>query len=668
MAKREFKDARLFRRGKSRFIWTRLPGGRRESTKCTSERAAVAYANRREREIADPRIARSQATRWDDAVIALLDELRRRGRSPATIDKNERKLAHYPRVWGSLENPAVDMAIGDIDADKVNAYIDQRLSEGVKRITIRDELVALGQLLKLQRRAKRYPHDVAEVLPVQWETGHKPRQRWLTREEYPKLWAALPAKRRPYLDYSIAIGGRMSEVARARHGDVGVLSVLVRGSKTEAAWQHIPITEITRPLIDRATRCPAGVAEIFIPGAPMFAPWANINRDLKKACAKAGIPPVSTNDLRRTFAQWHAEAGIEPSLLAPMLRHTTDKLAQTTYGKTNTERVGRLVAERLAGVPSLHGDQQRAPRQQHQPQTENTQNTGESAPPAEVESATSALGKPGEGAETPGDMAPEHGGVSELDGAGRDLFLALENVARDPERWQLWLDQVCSALQKARAANRKPCGPCEGMGTRPSELGGEEPCPFCNGTGFVERPQTSAGCARPHPTAKQDPLRPVRRVESAADSDHQPAGVAGEAGNSSKRAWRYVGFFANREASALREMGALVVDARLAWQLRHRADRLERLAQTPQTPAPARPPPSPTQGAPGAGTISFREIHLTGEDGRPLVFRDRGTVAAFDALAAIHGDRRVMTRGALESAAWADEVVARAEDAERIHG
>jgi integrase len=345
MAKGKFNDARLFRRGKSRYIWTRLPGGRRESTKCTNERAATAYANRREREIADPRIARAQAKRWDDAVIDLLDELRRRGRAPATIDKNERKLAHYPRVWGSEDAPAVDMAIGDIDADKVNAYIDQRLREGVKRITIRDELVALGQLLKLQRRAKRYPHDVAEVLPVQWETGHKPRERWLTRDEYKKLLTFLPRKRQAHLAYSIAIGGRMSEVARALNGDIGVDTVLVRGTKTAAARQRIPVTEIMKPLLVRVLSWSRtqGHTESDL----LFEPWTNINRDLKDACARAGIPPVSTNDLRRTFAQWHADAGIEPSLLAPMLRHTTDKLAQTTYGKTTAERVGRLVAERL---------------------------------------------------------------------------------------------------------------------------------------------------------------------------------------------------------------------------------------------------------------------------------------------------------------------------------
>jgi integrase len=416
MAKSKLKDTRLFWRDeKSRYIWTRLPGGRRESTKCTSERAAVAYANRREREIADPRIARSQATRWDDSVIDLLDELRRRGRAPATIDKNERKLAHYPRVWGSLDAPAVDMAIGDIDADKVNTYIDQRLSEGVARITIRDELVALGQLLKLQRRAKRYPYDVAEVLPVQWETGHKPRSRWLSRTEYEALREALPEGRRAHLDYSIAIGGRMSEVPRAQWGDIGDDDVLVRGSKTEGSWKRIPLTAITRPLIMSALAHAPIRPRTGLFSGPMFRPWLNINRDLKKACKAAGIPPVSTNDLRRTFGHWHAEAGIPAALIAPMLRHTTDKLAQTTYARPNVERTGRLVAEHLAGVLNVPSAQQQTPDQPHQPQAESCQNFEEDAPPVRFERTASALGKPELSDEVPEDWRFKPRGVPEVD-------------------------------------------------------------------------------------------------------------------------------------------------------------------------------------------------------------------------------------------------------------
>lgn len=157
-----------------RVYWTNL-GGRRVSTGCTTLDAAKRWRAARELERADPRRAASEAATLADAIRDLYQELRRRGRSAATIERAKQKLGHFPRLWGE------DCRMATIDARKVSAYIDARLADSYettgfktpKRITIRDELGFLGQLLKLARRHGIYPHHIEDVLPLSFDTAHK---------------------------------------------------------------------------------------------------------------------------------------------------------------------------------------------------------------------------------------------------------------------------------------------------------------------------------------------------------------------------------------------------------------------------------------------------------------------------------------------------------------
>lgn len=81
-------------------------------------------------------------------------------------------------------------------------------------------------------------------------------------------------------------------------------------------------------------------------------------RDVGAACVRAGIEHLSCNDLRRAFAGWHREAlmavGASASsaaeLVSKLLRHATDRLAQTTYADVDAQVVGRVISK-LLGPP-----------------------------------------------------------------------------------------------------------------------------------------------------------------------------------------------------------------------------------------------------------------------------------------------------------------------------
>lgn len=75
---------------------------------------------------------------------------------------------------------------------------------------------------------------------------------------------------------------------------------------TSARGRLVPIvTPAQRSLLEFAVKYAGGT------DGAMFTPWSNVRRDLHAACKRAGIAPCSPNDLRRTFADWLVEAGVE---------------------------------------------------------------------------------------------------------------------------------------------------------------------------------------------------------------------------------------------------------------------------------------------------------------------------------------------------------------------
>lgn len=402
------RDKRLYRRG--RFWWARVTDERgrivRVSTRCTDAEAASAFADEWERRAANPAYRRAAEATLEDGIRDWFAELDRRKLSEATISIARTKAGHFVRLWGA------DLPLLHITNDRVLGYIDAREGElagrEAARHTIKKELGALKGILEWARFRGVFPHDLATVLPPKYSSGHRPRSRWLTLDEARRLIRALTPDRAAHVAFILATGARRGESFRARredvhHDDVEPYVVL-RGTKTERAREDgtVPITGITYLFLRFALeRAPGKGAK------PLFRPWGKMVRDLDKACARAGIAKASANDLRRTFGKWHRLAGASAEQVAVMLRHTTDKLAQTTYGRIDGREIGRhvrLVAplpQLPAGsVPDLYAETA---------QTDSNDPNGEddmqeiTVSPARLERATPGLGSQ----ETSGVSGPE---------------------------------------------------------------------------------------------------------------------------------------------------------------------------------------------------------------------------------------------------------------------
>lgn len=377
---------------RGRIYWTSI-GGERVSTGCKDREAARVARARLEREAADPAHAASRRTKVGDMIAHVLaDRKTAKGKTGGTLAPEslgvwETKLGHWARMLG-IETP-----LAEVDYDAVGRGLDQREVEGASQHTRSKELAALRFGLRLEKQRGAYPHDVDHVTRThRFAVGYKPRKRHLTWEEIPKLLAGLlqetsqrvPKERldhakymrgngqtlasiaaflecsvstvKRYLDmpdpepsegaslraqhaaWIIATGGRRKESYGAEAGDhnVALWQVRIRGTKTGEADRVIPIAPPYRALLIFAL---AGRPS----SGPIFPHWANVGRSLKLACARAGIERVSPNDLRRTHSSLLRQAGIALEDLAPIMGHTTTRMLELVYGRTNVEALGRAL-------------------------------------------------------------------------------------------------------------------------------------------------------------------------------------------------------------------------------------------------------------------------------------------------------------------------------------
>jgi integrase len=324
----------LYKRG--RVWWAQWSEGQRNntvrvSTGCTDKHAAELWARKREREAADPEHYTANKTALDSVAGRFLADLRADPEVAAgTLNMYECKAAHVVRVVGA------DTAMSTIDAPTVDRFVATREAEGASRSTIHKELVAFRGILKCAKRRGEYQRDPRAVMPLRFRIGYKPRERFLSAREIVKLVRNLSPGRAAAVLFIIATGARLSEFIAVRRSDVRGDVVHLRGTKTDGSDREVPIRAMPS-LFARAMR--AADSE----GDRLFAPWSSMRRDVIRACKRAGIAPVTANDLRRTFATHHVQRGVHNDHVARAMGHATSAMVEKVYGKQSSKSLARLI-------------------------------------------------------------------------------------------------------------------------------------------------------------------------------------------------------------------------------------------------------------------------------------------------------------------------------------
>jgi len=318
---------RLYRRGDVWWCWFYDHAGRRH--RASTHQRDRALAGEAARRIERDRLTTPEAgPTLTDAIAEFMAEVERRERAAMTISFYEKKAVPLLRGLGAGRDVET-LSTGD-----VNAYVDARRAQGAKRATNAKEL---GLLRSVLLHVGVDPRKVKGLVGVHMRGSYTPRERALSHAEYKRLWLALSRELRDFLVVYCNLGVRESELYQLTGADLEADMVHVRGKKTSRADRWIPLTREARTVLERR----AGARENH---EPLFPRWRNARRDLRAACVRAKIAPVSHNDLRRTFASWLCERGVPELVTASLLGHASSAMVRRVYARIGSKAQRAAVA------------------------------------------------------------------------------------------------------------------------------------------------------------------------------------------------------------------------------------------------------------------------------------------------------------------------------------
>ena len=355
---------RVYKRGKHYWAsWTENGRTVRRSTRKHDRKAAELVAARWEREHADPDHAAASTAKLGEAMIRFLAECEQQDKAAATVKMYRQKCGTLQRILGE------DLLLANINARKVDAFIAARRKEPVAfdadgqptryvtPNTIHKELVALRGVLKLARRRGEFKKDPKEILPIGFATKYEPRNRKLTLDQAAKVMQELPAHRAAVVAFILATSSRKSEALNQHRADARLADGLVHvtGTKTAGSDRYVPVMPFVRGLLEFAVANGGGK------DPKLFKPWPSMRRDILAACKRAGAPPATPNDLRRTLATWLIERAVPNHLVARVLGHVDTTMVDRVYGKASDAAIAQLIVDypgvaqgALAAVPPVY--------------------------------------------------------------------------------------------------------------------------------------------------------------------------------------------------------------------------------------------------------------------------------------------------------------------------
>ena len=236
---------------------------------------------------------------------------------------NTKQLEYRWKKLGPFFGYKIGSAITKEDCRKYNAL---RLTQGVKSVTIRTELVILRACLNLK-----YGRGKTSVwLPE----GSPPRERFLTLAELEKLLEAIESPHvRVFVILAVATGARMSAILEARWSAVDWETNTINFNPagrviTNKRRPTVPLNKRARAALQYAQK----MAQTDFIVEYNEKPVKNIRKAIEAAARRSGVK-CSPHVFRHTAGVWMAQADVPMTKISQFLGHTTTTVTESTYAR-----------------------------------------------------------------------------------------------------------------------------------------------------------------------------------------------------------------------------------------------------------------------------------------------------------------------------------------------
>jgi integrase len=300
---------------------------------------------------------------WDEEPPRMYDDLMLRYLQGPSRDKrsHDRDLFSAKKLTPFFQG----RALNDLGPADIQAYIDDRRTEGVGPGTVNKELNLLSAALNYARR--RLQWDVPNPVEGMRLSPPEGRIRWIDRPTAARLIAEA-GKVRGYLPDFIELGlntgmrkGEMLGLSWDRVDLVHRMVYLTDQDQKNGKHGGIPLNDeaveaLERRSVHRDQYCPQS-RWVFCSREGQRI--ADVKKGFKSACRKAGIADFTPHDLRHTCAAWLVQDGVDIRVVCELLRHTSIQVTMR-YAHLSSKNV-RDAVERLSHFRPTSSQQEKRP-------------------------------------------------------------------------------------------------------------------------------------------------------------------------------------------------------------------------------------------------------------------------------------------------------------------
>ena len=299
----------------------------------------------------EERIAAGKAQTIAELCRVYMDRYGNRKKSGP--DDQRRINQHILPRWGSRKIVGLKRA----DIAEAHHKIGQEFPYEANR-----RLALLRRMLNLARQwgfvDERWPNP-ATAIPMHPEVS---RERWVTREELPRLAKAIDEEPNIYARSALWLylltGMRKQELLHAKWKDVDWERSELKLEQTKAGRVHyVPLSGPALAILQTVPRQEAN--PYIFAGAKKGQHLVNINKPWFRVRDRAGVPDVRLHDLRRTVGSWLAQAGNDLHLIGKVLNHS-NLSTSAIYARFSQDVVHKAMDEHGERIMAAAGKTQPA--------------------------------------------------------------------------------------------------------------------------------------------------------------------------------------------------------------------------------------------------------------------------------------------------------------------